>query len=132
MTITAEDIYAATPYARTLGMKFSDLTGPDVRARLDFHACLSTLSGGLHGGALMGLADVTAAVCAVLNSAAGGAPATTTSATQFLQPVTTDAHAHAVALHVSRSGGGGEHQRRQRTAVRPRDPDRYGAASPPC
>lgn len=103
VTITAEDVYAAAPYARTLGVEFFDLTGPDLWARLDFDASLSTVSGGLHGGALMGLADVTAAVCAVLNSAAGGAPATTTSATQFLQPVTTDAHAHAVALHVSRS-----------------------------
>ena len=100
MSITAEDVYALAPYARTLGVRFTDLSGPEVLAELTFHPSLSTVGGGLHGGALMGLADVAAAV----NAVPGAAPATTTSATQFLRPVRSDALARAVVLHTGRSG----------------------------
>jgi len=99
MSITAEDVYALAPYARTLGVRFTDLSGPEVLAELTFHPSLSTVGGGLHGGALMGLADVAAAV----NAVPGAAPATTTSATQFLRPVRSDVLARAVVLHTGRS-----------------------------
>lgn len=104
MPITAEDVYALAPYARTLGVRFTDLSGPEVLAELTFHSSLSTVGGGLHGGALMGLADVAAAVCAVVNAVPGSTPATTTSATQFLRPVRSDALARALVLHAGRSG----------------------------
>lgn len=103
MPITADDVYALAPYARTLGVGFAHLAAERVVADLSFDQQLSTVGGGLHGGALMGLADVAAAVCAVLNAAPGSAPATTTSTTQFLRPVRSSATATATPLNVGRS-----------------------------
>lgn len=75
-TLEAEDVYALAPYAKTLGVVFEEISEAGVRARLVHDLSLSTVGGGLHGGALMGLADVCAAVCAALNGPAGAAPAT--------------------------------------------------------
>ncbi|MEU2358704.1 PaaI family thioesterase [Streptomyces misionensis] len=103
MTITAEDVYALAPFAKTLGVTFGELASGPLTARLPFTPGLSTTHGGLHGGALMGFADVTAAVCAVLNGPPGGIPATVTSSTFFLAPVRGDALAVASPLHVGKS-----------------------------
>ncbi|MGW3913280.1 PaaI family thioesterase [Streptomyces sp. NPDC005070] len=103
MTVTADDIYAMAPYARTLGVRFTTLSAEGVDAELDFVPELSTAGGGLHGGALMGLADVASAVCAALNGPAGAVPATTTSTTHFLRPVREGAaYAKARVLRVGR------------------------------
>ena len=103
MTITAEDVYQLAPFVRTLGVEFSELTPSAVIARLSHKVELSTTGGGLHGGALMGLADAAAAVCAALNSAPGALPATTDSTTHFLRPVHGAAHAVAAPIRVSRT-----------------------------
>ncbi|GAA1560045.1 PaaI family thioesterase [Kribbella lupini] len=104
MTITAEDVYALAPFARTLGVEFGELSaGTPVGARLAYRPELSTTNGGLHGGALMGLADISAAVCAVLHAPPGALPATMESSTHFMNPVRGDASATATALHVGRS-----------------------------
>jgi uncharacterized protein (TIGR00369 family) len=103
VTVTAEDIYAMAPYARTLGVRFTALSPEGVHAELDLVPELSTVGGGLHGGALMGVADVASAVCAALNGPAGAVPATTTSTTHFLRPVREGtAHAKARVLRVGR------------------------------
>ncbi|MEV2219256.1 PaaI family thioesterase [Nocardia vinacea] len=103
MTITSEDVYKLAPFVRTLGVEFTELTSAVVAARLHYAVELSTTGGGLHGGALMGLADAAAAVCAVLNAAPGALPATTDSTTHFLRPVRGLAHAVAEPMRVSRT-----------------------------
>lgn len=103
MTITAEDVYRLAPFVRTLGVEFTELTPSAVTARLPHTVELSTTGGGLHGGALMGLADAAAAVCAVLNSTPGALPATTDSTTHFLRPVRGAALAVAAPVRVSRT-----------------------------
>ncbi|MEV6324617.1 PaaI family thioesterase [Nocardia sp. NPDC051787] len=103
MTITTEDVYRLAPFVRTLGVEFTELTAAAVTARLTHTVELSTTGGGLHGGALMGLADAVAAVCAVLNSAPGALPATADSTTHFLRPVRGAAHAVAEPMRISRN-----------------------------
>jgi 1,4-dihydroxy-2-naphthoyl-CoA hydrolase len=102
-TLEAEDVYALAPYAKTLGVVFEEISEAGVRARLVHDLSLSTVGGGLHGGALMGLADVCAAVCAALNGPAGAAPATVESSTHFLRPARTSVVATARPLRVGRN-----------------------------
>ena len=102
-TLEAEDVYALAPYAKTLGVEFEEISEAGVRARLVHDLSLSTVGGGLHGGALMGLADVCAAVCAALNGPAGAAPATVESSTHFLRPARTSVVATARPLRVGRN-----------------------------
>ncbi|MGC5039859.1 PaaI family thioesterase [Streptomyces sp. DT190] len=102
-TIDAEEVYALAPYARTLGVAFDEITPATVRATLAHDVSLSTVGGGLHGGALMGLADVCAAVCAALNGPPGAAPASLESSTHFLRSARTDVVATASPLRVGRN-----------------------------
>ncbi len=102
-TLEAEDVYALAPYAKTLGVVFDEISEIGVQARLVHDISLSTVGGGLHGGALMGLADVCAAVCAALNGPAGAAPATVESSTHFLRPARTSVVATARPLRVGRN-----------------------------
>ncbi|MFI6930377.1 PaaI family thioesterase [Streptomyces sp. NPDC050287] len=103
LTLEAEDVYALAPYAKTLGVVFEEITEAGVRARLGHDLSLSTVGGGLHGGALMGLADVCAAVCAALNGPAGAVPATVESSTHFLRPARTSVVATARPLRPGRN-----------------------------
>lgn len=101
MTLTADEVYAAAPFVRTLGVELDRITPEAVVARLPFSQPLSTVGGGLHGGALMGLADGTAAVCAAANGEPGALPATVDSTTHFLRPVAGRATATAVPVRAS-------------------------------
>lgn len=104
MTVTAEQVYAAAPFAHTLGVRFDAISAAEVRARLDHAPALSTAGGGLHGGALMGLADVAAAVFAAVNGPGVAVPATMQSNTLFLRPVRgAAAFATTRLLHAGRS-----------------------------
>ncbi|MCP2264563.1 PaaI family thioesterase [Promicromonospora thailandica] len=87
MTLTADEVYAAAPFVRTLGVELERIAPEAVVGRLPFAPGLSTVGGGLHGGALMGLADGVAAVCAAANGEPGALPATAESTTHFLRPV---------------------------------------------
>jgi uncharacterized protein (TIGR00369 family) len=102
-TLEAEDVYALAPYAKTLEVVFEEISEAGVQARLVHDLSLSTVGGGLHGGALMGLADVCAAVCAALNGPDGAAPATVESSTHFLRPARTSVVATARPLRVGRN-----------------------------
>ncbi|QGG40601.1 PaaI family thioesterase [Aeromicrobium yanjiei] len=103
MTITPEDVYALAPYARTLGVTFEDMDAAELRTRLAFTDALSTTGGSLHGGALLGLADVSAAVCAALNAPPGTRPATADSTARFLRPAHGDVSAVSRPVQVTRS-----------------------------
>lgn len=99
MAITEADVYQLAPYAETLGVRLPRMEADGVVGTLEHSRALSTVNGGLHGGALMGLADVTAAVCAVLNAAPGAMPATISSNTSFLRPARGGVSALATAVH---------------------------------
>ncbi|MEU8611387.1 PaaI family thioesterase [Actinoplanes sp. NPDC048791] len=102
MTITADEVYAAAPFVRTLGVEFERIAPDGVVGQLTFTPALSTVGGGIHGGALMSLADACAAVCAWANGAAGDLPATSDSTTHFLAPVIGNATATATPVNVGK------------------------------
>ncbi|PUB22291.1 uncharacterized protein (TIGR00369 family) [Promicromonospora sp. AC04] len=101
MTLTPDEVYAAAPFVKTLGVELDQITPEAVVGRLPYSQPLSTVGGGLHGGALMGLADGTAAVCASVNGEPGALPATVDSTTHFLRPVAGQATATAVPIRSS-------------------------------
>ena len=75
-----------------------DPSREEVRARLAWREELCTAGGLMHGGALMGLADCAAGVCAFLNLPEGAAgTATIQSSTSFLRPVR-EGYVEAVAV----------------------------------
>jgi 1,4-dihydroxy-2-naphthoyl-CoA hydrolase len=85
--ITQEQVHELAPFTRTLGVEFVELTAERVVAALAVTPERTTVGATLHGGALMGLTDSTAAVCAVLNLPAGATGTTTVAATtNFLRP----------------------------------------------
>lgn len=74
------------PFARTLGLEVLASGKQEVRARLGWSEELCTVGGVLHGGAIMSLADSTAATCAFLNLPEGASgTATIASTTNFLR-----------------------------------------------
>ncbi|HZZ50199.1 MAG TPA: PaaI family thioesterase [Pseudonocardia sp.] len=87
MRLTEESIYARAPFAKTLGMRFPELSPHRVRAELTTGHELSTGGGNLHGGAIMSLSDVAGAVLAGLNVADDHGWTTAESTTYFLRPL---------------------------------------------
>jgi len=84
-TPTTGELLAAMPHARHLGIVLDTAALDEVRGHLDWAPHLTTLGGTLHGGALMTLADSTAAVCAHLNLPPGAATTTIDSSTRFFR-----------------------------------------------
>lgn len=102
MEITQADVYRLAPYAETLGVLFEKIAEDVVVARVEPSHAHSTVGGGMHGGVLMALGDIVAAVlCTAATS--GGLPATLQSSTNFLSPVRGVARATAVPLRVGKS-----------------------------
>ena len=92
------------PFAKRLGVEVLAHGKDVVRSRLAWEDSLCTLSGVLHGGVLMSLADANAAVCAFLNLPEGAQGTTTIeSKTNFLRAVR-EGHATATSrvLHPGR------------------------------
>ena len=92
------------PFADLLGVTLEE-AGPDrVVALLPWERRLCTMTGILHGGVLMSLADTTGALVAFLGLAEGQTTATITSTTQMFRPVSTGTvRAVAVPLHRGRT-----------------------------
>lgn len=87
MELTSEQVHALAPFTATLGVEFEVMTAERVVAALSVTPERCTVGSTLHGGALMGLTDSTAAVCAVLNLPDGATGTTTVAATtNFLRP----------------------------------------------
>lgn len=100
--VTEAAVHQLVPYTRTLGMTFP-VIGPElVEARLDVAHELSTVGGGLHGGAILSLADAAAAVLATAAYDDGALPATADSSAYFLAPVNGRATARATPLRAGR------------------------------
>lgn len=87
MDLTAAQIVEMVPFARTLGVEFTSLSDEAVEARLLLRPELSTLGGGLHGGAIMGLTDLVGAVTAALDLSDGDTWTTVESTTNFYRAV---------------------------------------------
>lgn len=84
--VDTASIHALVPLAAHLQVAFETLEPDVVVASLPDRPEHGTIGGGVHGGALMALADVAAAVCAVLASGdAAATPATVQSSTNFLR-----------------------------------------------
>lgn len=101
--LTEEMIDQFAPFAATLGASFLQLTPARVQAHLTAKHELSTLGGGLHGGAMMSVCDLASAVCAALNVAEGNTWCTAESTTYFLRPVRSAATATAVPIKIGKS-----------------------------
>lgn len=91
MEIDDEMLYAAAPFAATLGITVEEATPERLRLRLPHRQPLATLGGGMHGGALMSLCDVAAALCAAVHLGPGQIATTAESSTYFLAPLHGDA-----------------------------------------
>ena len=79
------ELVAMMPFAEGLGIELTAATPEEVTGRLAWREDLCTTAGLLHGGALMGLADSLAGVCAFLNLPPGAGTATISSTTNFLR-----------------------------------------------
>jgi uncharacterized protein (TIGR00369 family) len=93
------------PFARQLGIEGVAAGDGTVTARMAWAPERCTAEGVLHGGALMSLADATAAACAYLALPEGAAGTTTIEAkTNFLRPVRSGwVTARAELVHAGRT-----------------------------
>jgi len=92
------------PFASQLGMTIEEAGAERVVCHLPWRADLCTMSGILHGGVLMSLADTTGALVAFLGLAEGQITATITSTTHMFRPVSAgQVRAVAVPLHRGRT-----------------------------
>ena len=100
----AAELARSMPLCVELGIEGVSATRDEVRFRLVHRPELTTLGGGLHGGAFMTLADAAGAACAILNLPEGAGTATIESKTNFLRGVR-EGTVEAVArpLHVGRT-----------------------------
>lgn len=104
MELTQDAIYEMAPFAKTLGVLFPVLGADEVRADLGVSSGLSTTGGGLHGGAIMSVCDLAAAVLVGLNLPDGSSWTTAESTSYFLRPVVTGgARATARPIKLGRS-----------------------------
>lgn len=103
--LTPAQALATMPFSGLMGVEFTTVTAPEVRATLAWAPERCTIGGLMHGGALMALADATGAVTAFLNLPEGATGTTTvSSATNFLRGVR-DGHVEAISrpLHAGRT-----------------------------
>ena len=101
---TLADLLASMPFAVLAGVELTAADKAECRGRLGWAADRTTAGGGMHGGALMTLADAVGAVCAYLNLPEGAGTSTLSSATNLLRGVR-DGYVEAVShpLHVGRT-----------------------------
>ncbi len=103
--LTTESMHNAIPFAKALGIQLLTSRPEEVRCRLEWSDGLTGAGVGLHGGAIMALADSAGGICAFLNLPQGAAGTTTVeSKTNFLHAVRSS-HIEAVSrpLHAGRS-----------------------------
>lgn len=98
------DVVASIPFAVTAGIELVSATPEEAVGRLAWAPERTTIGGGLHGGAIMTLADTIGAVCAFLNLPPGASTSTTSSSTVFTRGVRSGTvTATARRLHAGRS-----------------------------
>lgn len=82
-----EALLAQMPFAATVGVTLAAASADEVVARLAWSPARTTAGGGMHGGALMALADTAGGACAFLGLPPGATTSTMTSTTSFLRGV---------------------------------------------
>jgi 1,4-dihydroxy-2-naphthoyl-CoA hydrolase len=97
-------MHGSMPFTALIGAEPVAASKDEVRATLAWDETRCTAGGAMHGGALMSLADSTAALCAFLNIPEGAATTTIESKTNFLRSVR-EGHVEAVShpLHIGRT-----------------------------
>ena len=103
-TPTLHDLVALMPHAVALGITLQRATPEEVQGSLDWAADRCTVSGMLHGGVLMSLADAVGAICAYLNLPEGANTSTLESKTNFFRAVR-EGTVHAVKPGASSPDG---------------------------
>jgi 1,4-dihydroxy-2-naphthoyl-CoA hydrolase len=103
--LDTHSLQALVPFAGKLGIELIDAAPEQVRCRLQFSESLEGAGVGLHGGAIMGLADAGGGICAALNLPDGATGTTTIeSKTNFLRAIRSGAvEAVSRPLHKGRS-----------------------------
>jgi uncharacterized protein (TIGR00369 family) len=103
--LSTEAIHQLVPYARKLGIELLGASPEEVRCKLAWSDDLTGAGVGMHGGAIMGLADSAGGICAFLNLPEGAAGTTTIeSKTNFLRAVRRgDLEAVSRPMHKGRS-----------------------------
>lgn len=98
------DLIELMPFAASIGVRIIAVAAESCVGALDWAPQLTTAGGGLHGGALMSLADSVGAACAYVNLPAGATTSTISSNSVFLRAVRAGTvTATARPLHVGRS-----------------------------
>ena len=100
-----EQLHRLVPFSGELGIRLVAAEPAAVRLELDWQARLCTAGGGLHGGALMSLADTAGAVSAFLNLPDGASGTTTVDSTTNLLGAVRGGTVSALAtpLHAGRT-----------------------------
>ncbi|MFE3293095.1 PaaI family thioesterase [Rhodococcus sp. NPDC059234] len=102
--MTPEQLLATMPFAVHTGVQLTSATPAETVGTLDWSEHRTTAGPGMHGGAVMTLADSVGAVCAFLNLPPGAGTSTTSSSTVFTRGVRKGTvTATARPLHVGRS-----------------------------
>ncbi len=104
-TLSTEALQQAVPLAKTLGLQLLANRPDEVRCKLEWSDGLSGAGVGMHGGAIMALADSSGGICAFLNLPEGATGTTTIeSKANFLRAVRSG-HVETVSrpLHAGRS-----------------------------
>lgn len=105
MPLTVEEANARLlPFARLLGIRFTEVGTERVTAELAVREDLCTMPAIAHGGALMAFADTVGAVATVANLAEGDGTTTIESKTNFLGAAPEGAALVATATPVHRGG----------------------------
>lgn len=96
------DLVATMPFAVACGVEIEHAGAEEVRGGMAWAEERCTIGNGMHGGALMALADSLGAVCAFLNLPAGAnGTSTIESKTNFFRGVRAGrVHAVSTPLHV--------------------------------
>lgn len=97
------NLVGSMPFSVACGVEVDDTRPEEVTGRLAWREDRCTVSGVLHGGALMTLADSVGAICAFLNLPEGATTSTVESKTNFMRALRGGAaRATARPLHVGR------------------------------
>lgn len=99
----ADDLIAAIPFAKTLGIELDSASPNEVTGLLPFDERICTIGGIVNGGALMSLADNLGAICAFLNLPEGATTATLESKTNLFRAARGPVKAVSKPLHVGRT-----------------------------
>jgi uncharacterized protein (TIGR00369 family) len=87
MELSTRTLHEIMPFGAHLGMHLLRATPEEVVSTMEWTAETATAGGGMHGGALMSLADTVGGTVAFLNLPEGASTSTISSSTVFLRSV---------------------------------------------